>query len=918
MPRGNPKPGAAAVSALVERAFTRLDQGKLREARADFDEVLRRDPTNGRAFFGRGRAHYDLKRFAAGLDDLEQARECQYTTVEVYRYRGYCRDDLYLLEEAVEDLGRVIEQLPNDAAAFHRRANALQNLDQHEAALADYDRAIELEDTNVTFNFLRRAEVLYELGRTEEALADLEQGLRCGLDQLEDANWCYSLADFWKEIQPEAALQLLAAGIRKEPESEPSPGRKRERKKGDAFTDFDQVLPLEPRNGRAFLGRARFHFWNDDYEAALDDLERAQKCKFTHAEFYRVHGQCHNKLELYQEALEDFDRLIQLLPDDADAFLWRGQSRYALEQYAEALADLDRSLQLDHPAPAGIILRRSQTLQQLGRSDEAQAELERGLACRALPDANCCHELAHSLEEEQPEAALRLFAEAIRKEPDAENHHSCRASLLRSLGREEEADDHDRQIEQIESEEDGMDENKTLIAPLVREHHNEAPLAKINVTVRRWPWRAGADMQRAFDSVEEAGFVVKLFHATEYCGEAAQEFTQVYKLDRRDPVLAVPPKYLEIDIGEKEPVPALKDGVWLLEARGTPLTVMLNPDYNGMLKVQVAAVKGPKALKATHDLFHHIENTVRQSACYRGKVLSLDEKEMYSGEGLGILVHKLKKVRREQVILPPRTVDLLDRNVMEFVAQRPRLAALGQATKKGLLFYGPPGTGKTHTIHYLTNAMPGHTTFLIAAEQVFRLTEYLTLARLLQPSIVVIEDVDLIARERTDMREPGEEVLLNKLLNEMDGLQPDAEVLFILTTNRPEALEEALAARPGRIDQAIEFPLPDAEGRAKLVRLYARGVKVPDGIVDLAVERTDKVSASFIKELMRRAIQFALMRSKGKPRIVEEDVESALEEMLVTGGSLNRKLLGAVARDAWTGEKESRNHRIPSSTLPVG
>ena len=50
--------------------------------------------------------------------------------------------------------------------------------------------------------------------------------------------------------------------------------------------------------------------------------------------------------------------------------------------------------------------------------------------------------------------------------------------------------------------------------------------------------------------------------------------------------------------------------------------------------------------------------------------------------------------------------------------------------------------------------------------------------------MMIIEDVDLIARERTHMRVPGEEVLLNKLLNEMDGLREDAEVLFILTTNR--------------------------------------------------------------------------------------------------------------------------------------
>jgi len=81
----------------------------------------------------------------------------------------------------------------------------------------------------------------------------------------------------------------------------------------------------------------------------------------------------------------------------------------------------------------------------------------------------------------------------------------------------------------------------------------------------------------------------------------------------------------------------------------------------------------------------------------------------------------------------------------------------------------------------------------------------MSLARLLQPAMVVIEDVDLIARDREQMG-PCDESLLNGLLNEMNGLKQDADILFILTTNRPEQLESALASRPGRIDQAIEVP----------------------------------------------------------------------------------------------------------------
>jgi ATP-dependent 26S proteasome regulatory subunit len=208
-----------------------------------------------------------------------------------------------------------------------------------------------------------------------------------------------------------------------------------------------------------------------------------------------------------------------------------------------------------------------------------------------------------------------------------------------------------------------------------------------------------------------------------------------------------------------------------------------------------------------------------------------------------------------------------------------------------LLFYGPPGTGKTHTIHYLASQLPNHTTLLVTAEQVGLIGEYFRLARFLQPSLMVIEAVDLIARERTQMRMAGEEVLLNRLLNEMDGLQEDSDVLFILTTNRPDQIEPALVSGPGRIDQAIEFPLPDEEGRTKLTKLYARDLEVSDDLLDLIVRRTKGVSAAFIKELMRRCAQFQIEGRAGK-LLSEVAANSALEEMLFAGGALNRRLLG--------------------------
>jgi ATP-dependent 26S proteasome regulatory subunit len=254
-------------------------------------------------------------------------------------------------------------------------------------------------------------------------------------------------------------------------------------------------------------------------------------------------------------------------------------------------------------------------------------------------------------------------------------------------------------------------------------------------------------------------------------------------------------------------------------------------------------------------------------------------------------VHKLRNVCREDVILPQETLELLDRNVAQFIRHREQLRKLGMPLKKGLLFYGPPGTGKTHTIHYLASQLPGHTTLLITAEQVGLLDHYFQLARFLQPAMIVVEDVDLIARARNEMRSACEESLLNKLLNEMDGLREDAEILFVLTTNRPDQLEAALASRPGRVDQAIEFPLPDENGRRQLIRLYACGLKLEEDVITLTVSKTKGASAAFIKELMRRAAQFHLQNGNSG-HLQAQQLDSALEEILLGGGSLNVKLLG--------------------------
>jgi len=164
---------------------------------------------------------------------------------------------------------------------------------------------------------------------------------------------------------------------------------------------------------------------------------------------------------------------------------------------------------------------------------------------------------------------------------------------------------------------------------------------------------------------------------------------------------------------------------------------------------------------------------------------------------------------------------------------------------------------------------------------------------MLEPSLVVLEDIDLIAQDRGVMGRFGSPLLFD-VLNEMDGMAEDADVAFVLTTNRADVLEPALAARPGRVDLAVQIPLPDEDARRGLLELYGRGLEVRLTNVDSIVGRTSGVTAAFIKELVRKAALLAANRSAGEERIrvSDEDFTGSLDDLLAERSALTRVLLG--------------------------
>ena len=337
--------------------------------------------------------------------------------------------------------------------------------------------------------------------------------------------------------------------------------------------------------------------------------------------------------------------------------------------------------------------------------------------------------------------------------------------------------------------------------------------------------------------------------------------------------------------GPEDQRQVITQGLRLFSFEGRPVAVRQqgrNPQFGreeGVLEVLAPEREVAEALMG------RIQQLMDERSVIRGQVVTFGS-DPY-GRGLAGLTFVARPTLSESdVILPEGVLDRVAHHVIGIGLQRDRLRAHGQHLKRGVLLYGPPGTGKTHTVRYLLSASAGTTAVLLSGGALMHIHAAAKVARAHQPAIVVLEDCDLVAEDRS--MGMGASPLLFEVLDALDGLDADADVAFVLTTNRVEDLERALAQRPGRVDLAAEIPLPDAAGRLALLALYGRHLFGAEAMA-AAAERSEGTTASFAKELVRRAVLSAALAGV-EP--TDEHLSPALDQLLSDSEQLTRSLLG--------------------------
>lgn len=298
--------------------------------------------------------------------------------------------------------------------------------------------------------------------------------------------------------------------------------------------------------------------------------------------------------------------------------------------------------------------------------------------------------------------------------------------------------------------------------------------------------------------------------------------------------------------------------IWIIK-RGEKDQLILHIKFHEQTYLEVACLK--EAL--VDEIIDFVNAESVKNSIYKNKLLSLNyDNEIQGNDGetmyyrdVDITFLPPKAMAEDSIVLEEDILNIVKRNVFDFFTHKDKLTTFKVPLHRGLLFYGSPGTGKTYTCHYIYHTLKDVTCIVASGNTLIHVKSVCNLARMLQPALVILEDVDLVFASREINAYGG---TLGELMDQLDGFKADDNVVFILTTNSLDRMEAAIKDRPGRINQIVHFDVPAKNLRIKYLKNYLERYDTTNLDVEALAQKIEGVSQAFIKDLVFRAVQMAL------------------------------------------------------------